>query len=423
VLTDLGTLGGSNGQGFWINDKGQIAGFAQNGMIDPLLNIQLVHAVLWSEEGTIIDLGTFGGYESLSQAINKRGQVVGLAANTSPDPNAIFLLGQQARAFLWDKKTGMQDLGTLGTGNDAFAQYVNDRGQVAGQAYTNTTPNSVSTFWCGNNVPTTDPFSWEKDTGMIDIGTLGGTCGLALGLNNRGQVIGDSDLAGDLSFHGFRWDKKRGLQDLATLGGIYSGTYGINDAGDAVGFADLAGDVTNDAVIWPNGTTTPIDLGLTAGFTMSVAVGINSKGQILGCLTSDPSSICYPYNSDSFLWENGDMVDVNTLVPPHPGVRLSGSEGYINDEGEIVLLGLFDNGDSHAFLLTPCDDNHGDNKNEDCEEQAAGTAATTVNNAIPATPATPATPNPTTRTPQGATPGGIFAQPRARGYRTPRGGA
>src|ERR1700686_1375715 len=42
VLTDLGTLGGSNSQGFWINDKGEIAGFAQNGMIDPLLGIQLV---------------------------------------------------------------------------------------------------------------------------------------------------------------------------------------------------------------------------------------------------------------------------------------------------------------------------------------------------------------------------------------------
>jgi uncharacterized membrane protein len=82
-----------------------------------------------------------------------------MRANTTPDPNAIFLLGQQARAFLWDTNTGMQDLGTLGTGNDAFAQYINDRGQVAGYAYTNTTPNSTAS--CGN-IPTQDPFWWEN---------------------------------------------------------------------------------------------------------------------------------------------------------------------------------------------------------------------------------------------------------------------
>ena len=68
------------------------------------------------------------------------------------------------------------------------------------------------------------------------------------------------------------------------------------------------------------------------------------------------------------------MVDVNTLVPPHPGVRLSGSEGYINDEGQILLLGLLANGDSHAFLLTPCDDKHRDGG--DCDERAESAAVT-----------------------------------------------
>jgi uncharacterized membrane protein len=91
----------------------------------------------------------------------------------------------------------MQDLGTLGAGNDAFATFVNDRGQVAGYAYTNTTPNPAN-YLCaqlqfGVGVPTVDPFSWENGT-MIDVGTLGGVCGYATGLNNRGQVIGDSDL-------------------------------------------------------------------------------------------------------------------------------------------------------------------------------------------------------------------------------------
>ena len=72
--------------------------------------------------------------------------MVGLAANTIPIPTLYFSLGQQTQAFLWDKKTGMQDLGSLGTGNDAFAQYVNDRGQVAGYAYTNTAANPLNSL-------------------------------------------------------------------------------------------------------------------------------------------------------------------------------------------------------------------------------------------------------------------------------------
>jgi uncharacterized membrane protein len=251
---------------------------------------------------------------------------------------------------------------------------VNERGQVAGWSYTNTTPNPVATYDCGNNhvVPTTDPFFWENGK-MTDIGTLGGNCGVVRGLNNRGQVTGFSYLAGDVLYHPFRWDRKGGLKELGLLGGNWGATYGINDAGDAVGWANAAGDVIFHAVLWPNGTTTPTDLGVTAGFATSLAAAVNSKGQILGCLTSDPSGNCFPYNSDSFLWEDGDMVDVNTLVPPHPGVLLSGSEGYINDQGEILLLGLLDNGNIHAFLLTPCDDEH--HSGGGCEERAEGATA------------------------------------------------
>jgi probable HAF family extracellular repeat protein len=368
VLTDLGTLGGSNGQGFWINDKGQIAGFAQNGMIDPLLNIQLVHAVLWSEEGTIIDLGTFGGYESLSQAINKRGQVVGLAANTTPDPNAILLLGQQARAFLWDEKTGMQDLGTLGTGNDAFAQFVNDRGQVAGYAYTNTTPNPANNL-CGLlqfglGVPTVDPFFWENGT-MIDVGTLGGVCGYATDLNNLGQVIGVSDLAGDLTFHPFSWTKSGGMKDLGTFGGDNGQANALNDAGEIVGKADFPGNQLHDAFLWQNDTMTDLgNLGRTSN-----AHHINSSGQIVGASRINDAGELRP-----FLWENGGpMVDLTTLVPPHPGVHLDGGDTWLNDRGEIVVTGTLSNGDVHAFLLTPCDGNHGDSGN--CGERAEGAAS------------------------------------------------
>ena len=49
---------------------------------------------------------------------------------------------------------------------------------------------------------------------MTDLGTLGGTFGFAQGLNNRGQVVGFSDLSGDLANHAFLWDRGV-LTDLA----------------------------------------------------------------------------------------------------------------------------------------------------------------------------------------------------------------
>jgi probable HAF family extracellular repeat protein len=153
--------------------------------------------------------------------------------------------------------------------------------------------------------------------------------------------------------------QKRGLKDLGTLGGNYGEAFGINDTGDTVGWANTAGDATNHAVLWQNGRTTPTDLGVIAGYADSIAFAINSQGQIVGC------SGCFQ-NGPAVLWENGDMVDLNTLVPPHPGVQLIGGDAYINDRGEIVTSGILSNGDNHAFLLTPCDEKHGDG--EGCEE-------------------------------------------------------
>ena len=55
------------------------------------------------------------------------------------------------------------------------------------------------------NVSPLGSFLWE-DGRMLNLGTLGGNYGVPNDLNNRGQVVGQSNLAGDLTYHPFYWD-------------------------------------------------------------------------------------------------------------------------------------------------------------------------------------------------------------------------
>src|SRR5262249_50904453 len=111
----------------------------------------------------------------------------------TPFSGAFFMASSnstQTRAFLWQNGK-KRDLGTLG-GPDAtpFPGAINERGQIAGMSYTNSTPGPPS------GLPPLNPFLWNKGR-MIDLGSLGGNFGLAIALNEHGQVVGFSDLYGD----------------------------------------------------------------------------------------------------------------------------------------------------------------------------------------------------------------------------------
>jgi probable HAF family extracellular repeat protein len=355
-VTDLGALSPARkncSSAVATNDAGEITGISENGVIDPLIGVTEIRAVLW-KHGKITDLGTLGGNASGAGSINNDGQVVGFALNTIPDPFSFYGLGfqnstnsTQTRAVLWQKGK-MQDLGTLG-GPDAFANFINDYGQITGVSYTSSM--SVDPF----------VFVW-KNRKMTDLGGFGGTSGNPLALNNKGQVAGLSNLAGDASAHPFFWNGKK-LKDLGTFGGSSGSANSLNDAGDVVGVANLTGDQIRHAFLWKHGAKKKIDLG-TLGFN-SAAFGINSQRQVIGASRVNSTTV------HAFLWEQGEIVDLNDLVNPKSDAQLIEPDA-ISDSGEIAANGLpkgcNDESCEHAYVLVP-----GGNCDDDCESRIAAT--------------------------------------------------
>jgi probable HAF family extracellular repeat protein len=343
---DLGVLpGGASSDTSWIADNGLISGDSQNGEIDPLVpGLPEVRAVLW-RHGQMIDLGTLeGGYESVSTSVNSRGHVTGFATNTVADPNSMIGIGYQTRAFVWHNGA-MRDLGTLGSGTDAIAGLINEHGQAVGWSYTDSNPSDICAVVWGFPL-STGSFLWEEGKGMTDLGDLGGTCTVATSLNERGQVVGQAWLTGDLTGHAFRWDRKNGLVDLGTLGGDFSSAHAINDKGEAVGGSYLSDNVRIDAALW-NGSTA-IDMGTVDSDDCSYALSINAVGQVVGI--SGPGCV----STRAFLWQHGKpMVDLNSLVSSNSSIYVTFAF-TINDRGEIAGSGVLPNGDEHAVLLVPC---------------------------------------------------------------------
>lgn len=78
------------------------------------------------------------------------------------------------------------------------------------------------------------------------------------------------------------------------------------------------------------------------------ANAINNRGQIVG------ASNVTLYVRHAFLWQDGEMQDLNKLVSPEGKWRLQ--EAYdVNDNGEIVCLGMPAEtpGQRHLLLLMP----------------------------------------------------------------------
>jgi probable HAF family extracellular repeat protein len=327
-----------------------------------------MHALLW-RKGVKTDLGTLGGPNSTpngfmtSSSVGQRGEIVGAAESSSPDPlgENFFLCGFNdgllCLPFLWEDGV-MTPLPTLG-GNNGAAFQINNRGQVVGGAE-NTThdPTCVAP-----QVLHFKPVIWEEGE-IHELPTVAGDPdGVAFAINDRGQAVGVSADCTLTPGHALLWHEGKAI-DMGTLGGLALAPSDINNEGQVVGVAFVPNGPNVEAFLWQHGYVR--GLGTLPGDASSSGNAVNDKGQIIG------QSVDVNNNGRGFIWQDGVMTDLNTLISADSNLYLVDPQD-INAGGEIVGGAVQKStGAFHAFLAIPCD-REGDK--EGCD-QADGAIAT-----------------------------------------------
>jgi probable HAF family extracellular repeat protein len=329
TLTDLGVLPGTTGSSIdQINGHGFGAGVAETALS---LNPGGI-AVLFAH-GQVISLGTLpGGSQSFAQNINDQGQVAGNSSNGIPDPFSIFNWGTETRSFVW-RGGVMRDLGSLG-GPDTMMSWQNARGEIVGTSYTNDTPNPAN-----NGFPSEAPFLWQHGH-MINLGSLGGSLGAANLINDAGQVVGLSNLAGDQNAHPFLWQNGK-MIDFGTPDGNFGDAVYINQHGDSTGNY-IAADGNFHGILWRGHQM--IDLPPVGGVPSAFGNALNNHDQVVG-FESDANG----NEVIAVLWTGGHGYNLNTLAEPSDFQMTSAD--YIDNQGDIVGHGFMADGSQRMFLL------------------------------------------------------------------------
>ena len=173
---------------------------------------------------------------------------------------------------------------------------------------------------------------------VTDLGTLGGATTIPHGINNAGQVVGESTLPGDQIWHAFLWQNGV-MRDLGALGGVWSMAVGINDAGQIVGLSTIGGTSFRHAHPFLYDGTAMHDLG-TLGDAFGAALAINATGQIVGYSFTEGAPAGH-----AFVYDQGGLHDLPDTLGGHD-VAAHG----INDSGQVVGQAVNATGAAHAFL-------------------------------------------------------------------------
>ncbi len=352
TIVDLGDLPGTTQPlgAISINNRGQVTGHTYIGGSH--------HAFLWSPAqpngptGSMIDLGVIS--DPLIY-INSLGQV---AFN-----GGLQGVGGEV-AFLWTPSTPNGSSGSavpaVSTTFPSSVLGLNDIGQMVGRMYPGT-----AFFWT--------PLTPNGSSGVTNVyqafGSNGpywgpgyGNFGAATAINNAGQVAGYAifDFYGRAFIHqnppaSFPPVSPYDFGTIAPADLLEpfqpnnqegaSGLGSINASGHGAGsrvFANSLGQVCKLPVYWDGSSFRGI--GTACSYT---ANAINNHDMVVGqTLLANANG-----ESGGFLYANGVMTELRTLIDPSLGWRIVNATG-INDAGQIVGVGNH-NGSIRPFLMTP----------------------------------------------------------------------
>jgi probable HAF family extracellular repeat protein len=365
TVTDLGVLGsGTSSTGFDMNRAGWVGGSSN------LVPGGPQHAFIWYGSGALQDLGTLQGLDcpqcnSAADGPNANGEAPVGSEISLTDPDGEDFCGYgthlQCLGAVWrDGKLNL--LPTLPGGRNANAFGINDPGQVVGFA-----EDGVADATCVTSTPFQayrfQAVKWEKN-GDIHVlpalSEMGDTVAFAFGINSRGQAVGSSGTCATqglppahvTGLHAVVWDRNGSPTYLGTLGDaantMFNAATAINDMGDVVGTSQYT-DGTIHSFLWTKGVGMQ-DLGTLPGAFATIAGccdTVNNRDEVVGFSIDE-------FGFTAFLWQDGAMVDLNTLTPSGSPLYLQ-TASSINEKGEITggACVLPDCTVFHAYRATP----------------------------------------------------------------------
>ena len=278
--------------------NGKIAGWAASSQLD-LGGHPAFHAFLY--DGTMHDLGTFGGLMSVAYGINASGQVVGGADTATNDFSGQVV----SHAFVYSMGK-MHDLGTTDPmfAPSSYGTSINAVGQVVGVAY------SPSGF--GGNAFLWTPEVSNSTQGKMELlqdllpADAGWRLYSAWGINDVGQIVGTGFHNGAQAAFLMTPANLINSSSLKLSSSYPGGT--PQDNIDGIVCDNLRGmvpdlldkiDITVDASAYPN-----------ADFSGSIVTGINP-----GCVDTTHKGHLYYYPPDEFN-ENPEPDSVADVTKP-----------------------------------------------------------------------------------------------------------
>jgi probable HAF family extracellular repeat protein len=279
---DLGTLGGTNSWMNWgeINDFGQIVGYSETAVPDPngedicgFGTHLMCRPFLW-QLFHMSALPTLGGNNGQASAINNRGEIAGFAENGIVDSScpAGTTNNRIALPVLWEKGKA-QPLPTVGSDPDGDAFWINDRGQAVGYSGTCTTAIHA--------------VLWENGTAfpLPDLGSA--VSSFAFGINDQGQVVGEVASPDGTTVYAALWQNLAITNLGTLPGDFGAFASGINSKGQVVGSTWDSNFNWSHGFIWQNGVMTDLNTLFPASSNLyaTMANKINERGQISGMAT------------------------------------------------------------------------------------------------------------------------------------------